>query len=388
MKISACIIAKNEEKNLPRLLRSLKGKFDEIILVDTGSKDKTVEIALKFGCKVYKHCWKGFADARNRAVKEATGDWLWHFDADFELEDEEFKKALMAMKNAPPQIEAFSIGVKNFDNEGNVKAISSHIFIHRRGIFWKGKVHESPMTNKVIGIPVFVNHYGYADPQVLKNKAHRNLKLLEEEISELKAKGDRHNYLIKLFFVVQSYVILSEGRNKDFLKKALLYSEEFLKNTQANLKTYGFFVVYIYNYYLQILWHLNMFDKLEDKLLEVFKKGLKLPEFYLLGYKYFYLQGKVKIALRLLAKSAEMLDSIVSNPFSFPYGGASECLRNFEQEIIFLRAENLEDSEFKRLKKRWLKKQGKYLGLLLLKVAPEREKEKILRKLLLRYGTL
>lgn len=69
MKVSACIIAKNEEENLPRLLKSLAGKFDDIVLVDTGSTDKTKEIAREYGCRVYEIPWSGFADARNAAVR-------------------------------------------------------------------------------------------------------------------------------------------------------------------------------------------------------------------------------------------------------------------------------------------------------------------------------
>ncbi|MEO2069246.1 MAG: glycosyltransferase family 2 protein, partial [Desulfurobacteriaceae bacterium] len=168
MKISACIIAKNEEKNLPRLLKSLRGKFEEIILVDTGSEDRTVEIAKEYGCKVVKHEWNGFADARNRAIAEATGDWIWHFDADFELEEEEYKKALVYLKNVPDSVDAVLIGVKNFDKFGKVKSISSHIFIHRNKpkIKWVGKIHETPNVEFAIGIPIFVNHYGYADEKI------------------------------------------------------------------------------------------------------------------------------------------------------------------------------------------------------------------------------
>jgi len=381
MRISACIIAKNEEKNLPRLLRSLVNKFDEIILVDTGSSDKTIEIAKAFGCKVFSHKWKGFADARNRAVKEAIGDWLWHFDADFELEEIEFKKALLAMKNAPKEIDAFSIGVKNYGLDGKVKAISSHIFIHRKGINWEGKVHECPKTNKIIGIPVFVNHYGYADPDLLFKKAKRNLELLFEEMSQLPKKSKQYNY--KLFFVVQSYAILSIKKNS-FIEKAKSYAEEFINDAKKEPENYGFFLVYMYNYYARILWQLKEFEKLERVINEFEKLGFKLPELFFFGYKLFRKKKDFDKSLEYLVKTTILLDAVFENPFSLPWGGASECLPLYEKEIMTVPPLKISSEKFKDLFSLWRKKPGRNLGLLLGWLSDE-GKEKIFRKLAYRY---
>jgi glycosyltransferase involved in cell wall biosynthesis len=383
MKISACIIAKNEERNLPRLLKSLKGKFDEIVLVDTGSTDRTKEIAKAYGCKVVEHEWNGFADARNRAVKEASGDWLWHFDADFELEDLEFKKALSAMQRAPKEVDAFAIGVKNFGKNGEIKAISSHIFIHRAGIEWKGKVHESPKAKFVVGIPVFVNHYGYADPELLFEKAKRNLKLLLEELQKLPKESKEYNY--KLFFLVQTYNLLSV-KDKSYLPKALLTAEKFLKNANDNFSDYGFFLVYMYNYYLQLLWRTDQKEKVEDTLNHIFSLNINLPEFFFFAYKIFREKGNYEKAFNYILQVAKRLDIINSNPFSFSWGNASECLPAFENEILNppfpITSENIE-----KLRREWKKNKGRNLGLLLYWFESNKdEKMKILRKLFLRYG--
>ena len=379
MKLSACIIAKNEEKNLSRLLKSISGKFDEIILVDTGSTDSTVKIAKSFGCKVFSHEWKGFADARNRAVEEATGDWLWHFDADFELEEVEFRKALSILKHAPKEVEAFSIGVRNFDALGRIKAVSSHIFIHRAGIKWKGKVHESPTATNVVGIPVFVNHYGYVDRDTMIKKAYRNLELLREELKELKY-GSK-DYVIKLFFLVQTYLLLSTV-DKKYLREARIYAERFLDNANWDFNSFGFLLVYMFNYYLNILWELKEFNKLEDFLQKCLEAKVELPEIYFVAYKFFKKKENREIAFSFIRKTAELLDLVVENPFSLPWGGASECLPLFEREILYEKPLEVPFGVLKDLKEEWKRKKGRNLGLLLYWLSGER---KLLEKLSRRY---
>ena len=75
--ISLCMIVKNEEENLPRCLDSVRDVVDEIVIVDTGSTDRTVEIAESYGAKVFYHPWEGsFSKARNYSLKYATCDWI------------------------------------------------------------------------------------------------------------------------------------------------------------------------------------------------------------------------------------------------------------------------------------------------------------------------
>jgi glycosyltransferase involved in cell wall biosynthesis len=103
-KISLTMIVKNEEENLPRCLASVEGVFDEIIVVDTGSTDRTKEIAREFGAKVFDFEWiDSFAAARNEALSHATGDYAFWLDADDEVEPAERVKlvALLAGLKRP-----------------------------------------------------------------------------------------------------------------------------------------------------------------------------------------------------------------------------------------------------------------------------------------------
>src|SRR6201987_874356 len=90
MTLSVVIITHNEEANLGRTLESVKplvadGK-GEIIVVDSGSTDRTVEIAKSFGAKVFIEEWKGYAAQKNSAIDKATGEWILSLDADEELD--------------------------------------------------------------------------------------------------------------------------------------------------------------------------------------------------------------------------------------------------------------------------------------------------------------
>ena len=90
--ISLCMIVKNEEEKLPTCLDCIKDLVDEMIIVDTGSTDKTIEIAKSYGAKVYNFEWTGsFSDARNYSFEQATCDFIYTADADeknwFDIEE-------------------------------------------------------------------------------------------------------------------------------------------------------------------------------------------------------------------------------------------------------------------------------------------------------------
>ena len=85
--VSLCMIVKNEEERLPGCLESIRGLVDEIVVVDTGSSDRTQEIARSYGARVFLLPWSGdFAAARNESLRHATGDWILFLDADERLD--------------------------------------------------------------------------------------------------------------------------------------------------------------------------------------------------------------------------------------------------------------------------------------------------------------
>ncbi|MBI2656740.1 glycosyltransferase family 2 protein, partial [Candidatus Woesearchaeota archaeon] len=117
--ISLCMIAKNEEKFLEQCLNSVKDIVDEIIIVDTGSTDKTKDIAKKFNAKVYDFKWiDDFSAARNESIKHAAKDWILVLDAD-EILDEEGRKAIRELVNNKEN-DAYLLLQKNYTNESSI----------------------------------------------------------------------------------------------------------------------------------------------------------------------------------------------------------------------------------------------------------------------------
>jgi glycosyltransferase involved in cell wall biosynthesis len=99
MKISACIITLNEERNLPRCLKSVAPLADEILLVDSGSTDATLEIAAQFGARVVPQKWLGYVGQKNFALAQAQHSWVLSIDADEEISPE-LAASIARVKNA------------------------------------------------------------------------------------------------------------------------------------------------------------------------------------------------------------------------------------------------------------------------------------------------
>lgn len=197
MKISACWIAKNEEKNLPRSIRSVSRLADELIVVDTGSEDATAELARSLRAKVYDFAWIGdFSAARNFALSKASGDVCVFLDA-----DEWFQPALT--RNDRQVIDQV-FGQKNIDalyvkmthvSEDTNKRIeitdSVRIFRLRDSIQYTGSIHEGlqKLTSEgwkylVVNRPIWnVNHSGYSSG-ILTQKADRNIAMLNEAVEQ------------------------------------------------------------------------------------------------------------------------------------------------------------------------------------------------------------
>ncbi len=193
MLLSACLIAKNEENTLPKCLDSLRGVADEIILVDTGSTDKTVEIAKSFGCKVYYFAWiNDFAAARNEALRHASGEFILVIDAD-EFFEESHKQKLREFLSTT-DAEGIFITVKNY--LGSLSNLTSVMGIRvmrlfRRGHFYSGSIHEQVADSvarsgrPITTLDVDLHHLGYTEEFLrTRNKSTRNTVLLEEELAQ------------------------------------------------------------------------------------------------------------------------------------------------------------------------------------------------------------
>jgi len=197
--VSLCMIVKDEEKHLAKCLQSAKTIVDEMIVVDTGSSDRTKELATIFGAKVFDFAWENdFSSARNDSLSKASGDWILVLDADEMIseKDHHFLCNLRQKKNGHPR--AFSFVTRNYVNRMDLIGFTPNdgsypeeegagwtpsekvrLFPNDRRSCFENPVHEMirPALEKnqvpIQKCPVPVHHYGKLDSEREKEKGER-----------------------------------------------------------------------------------------------------------------------------------------------------------------------------------------------------------------------
>ncbi len=192
--ISLCMIVKNEEIHIARCLDSIAELVEEIIIVDTGSTDRTVEIVSKYTPKVYLYPWKDdFADARNYSFSQASMDYCMWMDADDILEETQKDKFVQLKQSLSPDIDIVMMKYHTaFDEAGH----PSFSYFRERWIRncaqyrWSGAVHEViPPNGKILYSDIAISHRK-------KNAGNpdRNLKIYQKMLREGKPLDPRQQY--------------------------------------------------------------------------------------------------------------------------------------------------------------------------------------------------
>lgn len=247
-KLSICMIVKDEEKNLPRCLDSLKpllnNSYAELIIVDTGSSDRTVEISQQYTEKVYFHPWNNnFSEMRNISISYAKGEWVYIIDADEEMADalsliqlletveiKKYKTIQFQMHDYPkskqPEMYMIYNSCRVFRNQDNFKYV--------------GAVHNQPDLQKpVFYSSIVLRHYGYQfdNQELMERKFKRTAGIL---IQELEKEPDNIYYRYQL---ANSYYI--HGDLQDSLEQIRLGYQELAKLPPEQRARY----VYVYAEY-------------------------------------------------------------------------------------------------------------------------------------------
>ena len=195
IRLSQCMIVKNEEKNIETALRWAKDITFEQIVVDTGSTDNTVELAKQLGAKVYHFEWiNDFAAAKNYAIEKATGDWIAFLDADefFSPEDTAALSTLLTKIESDLKTRENILGIVmpwvNVDDSGKPMTIASQarIFRNKPTIRYIGRIHESLSIDAggfINADNISIIHTGYSQSAHMETgKSERNAELLREEL--------------------------------------------------------------------------------------------------------------------------------------------------------------------------------------------------------------
>ncbi len=194
--VSACMMVKNEEELLPEALDSVRDWVDEIIVVDTGSTDKTVEIAESYGAKVFHQEWEAdFSKHRNYTVELANSEWVFIIDAD-ERFDQSDVPLLLKLINSPEN-EIISINVFNLYRDSNDLVTGSNSVRFWRkslNLRYEGIVHNAldiPDDSVITRAPISLEHVGYdLTPEKMEAKSHRTMALLQKQLDENPRNGN------------------------------------------------------------------------------------------------------------------------------------------------------------------------------------------------------
>jgi len=246
MKLSLCMIAKDEEKFLSDCLNSVKDLVDEIIFVDTGSADNTIKIAKSFGAKVYSQEWEDdFSKPRNFSLSKATGDFILVLDPDERIAKQDIQriKNLISKKKSiaysmPTRNYSFAkkAFLKYFNSNDEYESINesmpfywvstkTRIFPNNKHIEFKGKVHEIVEKSieeqgiKIEEVNIPIHHYAQLDEKRSRHKRFFYMNITRKKVLDNPKDAKAHLELGREYFNLRLYY-----RAVQAFKKGLKYA--------------------------------------------------------------------------------------------------------------------------------------------------------------------
>jgi CDP-glycerol glycerophosphotransferase (TagB/SpsB family)/GT2 family glycosyltransferase len=342
MLLSIGMMVKNEEKYLEECLQGLKPILDEVdselIIVDTGSTDRTVEIAKKYTNRVYYHEWTGhFGEMRNTVLEYAKGQWFFFIDAD-EIIDDYTDIINFFTSDRHKKANAAFFLIKNLlSRENNDSYAYSHIlrfFRKDKEFHFRGAVHEQPVYKlPVAQIKASAVHYGYMndDAGLMEYKYIRNVEILENELEK-----DPEN-VYYWYQLAQSYGMYGD---KDKGLDAILKAYSLMK---ADKKPKHRISVYI------LLANIYLVHGMYKKVIEVCNEGCRLREgyfdlYYFRAMSHFEL-GNYKDALKSFKQYLEGVEKFLRNEGLVDLSMSYMTVRFYEHAlhyvcVIYKRLEN------------------------------------------------
>lgn len=365
-KLSICMMVKDEEKNIEQCLESIQSLINneqvELIIIDTGSSDNTVEICKRYTKKLYYHKWNDdFSAMRNKTISYAAGEWIMILDGDEVLENPEELISVLKKENLA-EYNTITFKEKNLYDykENKYTLVSTYRIFKNDGEFnYKGTVHNQPSYKEpILNTDIMLKHYGYItnDKELMEKKFKRTTELLKREI-----KKDPNNF----YYIFQLGVSYSMHNDNNLaweqFKKALgkFYTQGMKMETE-----YEYLITSVMNaglmceYYEEVIKYVKRYEKTCEK----------LPEFnYVAGCVYHKLNNydEVNKYLKRYLNSVEKItkSKYYNNPSIALYSMDEETqnkvkiilslnyyhMNNYEESLKFAKLCNEDDYRYKNL---------------------------------------
>jgi glycosyltransferase involved in cell wall biosynthesis len=337
--ISLCMMVKNEEDSLARCLESVKGFVDEIVIVDTGSTDQTVQIAEGYEARIYHHPWQNdFSKHRNESISYASMEWILVMDADEEFFAEDSPRIKPTLKETA--CDYLNLQCYDLKKSGRVHGVLNQVRLFRNGLGMRytRDIHNQLQTvGKGAYSRLRFKHYGYdLSPERMEEKFIRTTTLLLERIK--KDPEDPFNY----FELSSSYSMHQE------YEKAIAYGELALECMREGGLRSAYFSTVFYTV-AQGYFAMGNLDKAEEVCrdsLDFF--DLDLNAFHFLASIYFKKKDSEKCkemsfkylqTLDIFQKAPEMMQGIYFNSY------AKQHEIYFGLAFIYFKERNFEEAD-------------------------------------------
>jgi len=231
-KVSVIIITKNEEKNIERCLESVRWA-DEIVVVDTFSTDRTVEVCRRFTDKVFQENWLGYGLQKNLCASKASNRWVFNVDAD-EVISSECAEAILKLLSGEPEFPLYRFPRKNFIANRWVRYagwypdLISRLYDRDRVSFSESIVHERLIPDNdggVINHPIL--HYSFKGMEDYIQRQNRYSTLYAEEKKRLNWKANWTHFYVRPVWMFFKTYFFRQGLREGFLGLFLSLSMAF-----------------------------------------------------------------------------------------------------------------------------------------------------------------
>lgn len=351
--ISICMIVKDEEKNLEKTLQSIEVYNCEIIIVDTGSKDNTKEIARRYTKNVHDFHWcNDFSKARNFSISKASNDFILILDADeiiLNLDKEKLEKIIIENREDVGRV----VRKNEYLRENNKFIYNEYVnrLFNKNKYKYDGTIHEQIVskdskTYTTYNLPIVIKHIGYDNEEIgRKDKINRNIELLKES---LKTKGDDpyiYYQLGKSFYMNGNFI----DAKVNFEKSLDFNLDTKFEYVQDLIETYGYSLISL-GEYKDSMKFLNLYDEFKGS-----------ADFIFLIALIYMNNGLFEEAITEFERAKSMktckMEGVNNYLANYNIGVILECLGNEEKAMEYYNMCNNYENALKRID--FIKKKNK-----------------------------